>query len=287
VRLLLVDTCYLRAGFGEGELDPVQQRFSDGSVDVWADRLDAFAPPAGVRVAAGAHSVRALSERELTAVGDEARRRAIPVHLHLSEQPRENDDCRTATGRTPTRLAADCGLLGPSTTAVHATHVSDDDVTCLGATGTTICLCPTTERDLGDGVGPATALAAAGCPLGVGSDSNAVIDLFEEVRAVENDERLVLGRRGLHTSEQLLAAATGCAGLASGSVADLCVLAPDSVRLAGASAGGGVAHVVAAASAADVTDVVVGGRRVVRDGQHLAIDVGAELAAALRSVWRT
>lgn len=286
VRLVIVDTCYLRAGFGATELDPVQRRFSDGSVDRWAARLDAFAPPAGVSVAAGAHSVRALSEAELVAVAAEARRRALPIHLHLSEQSKENDDCRSATGRTPTRLAADCGLLGAHTTAVHATHVAADDIGCLGATGTTVCLCPTTERDLGDGVGPAAALAAAGAPLGVGSDSNAVIDLFEEARAVENDQRLVTGRRGLHEAAALLRAATGRDGLAPGGTADLCVLDPGSVRLAGTEAIGGVAQVVAAASPADVTDVVVGGRCIVRDREHVAVDAVRELAAAVRSVWR-
>ncbi|HVU73648.1 MAG TPA: formimidoylglutamate deiminase [Mycobacteriales bacterium] len=285
VRLVLVDTCYLRAGFDDAPLDPVQQRFSDGSVDVWAHRLDAFAPPAGVRVAAGAHSVRALAEDELTALAAEARRRRLDLHLHLSEQPRENDDCRAATGRTPAQLVADCGLLGPQTTAVHATHLTGDDIARLGQSSTTICLCPTTERDLGDGVGPAAALAAAGCPLGVGSDSQAVIDLFEEARAIEADERLTSGRRGLHAPPALLAAATASGGLAAGAPADLCVIDPASVRLAGITAVGGAAHVIAAAAPADVTDVVAGGRAVVREREHVALDVARELRDVLRQVW--
>src|SRR4029453_12196684 len=97
--------------------------------------------------------------------------RRAPLHLHLSEQRAENEACLAATGRTPAALADSAGVLGPRTTAVHATHLSDEDVALPGATGTTACLCPTTERDLADGVGPARALAAAGSPLCLGSES--------------------------------------------------------------------------------------------------------------------
>jgi cytosine/adenosine deaminase-related metal-dependent hydrolase len=155
-----------------------------------------------------------------------------------------------------------------------------------------VCLCPTTERDLADGVGPARRLADAGSPLCLGSDSHAVIDLFEEARAVELDERLVTERRGSHRAVDLLAAA--CAGgmaalgrpdagrLAPGALADFVTVGLAGPRLAGAAPADLVAHAVFAATAADVTDVVVGGRPVVRDGRHLAVgDVGAALAAAI------
>jgi len=154
-----------------------------------------------------------------------------------------------------------------------------------------VCLCPTTERDLADGVGPAAALEAAGCPLSLGSDSHAAIDLFEEARAVELDQRLVGGRRGGHAAGALLAAATagGMAALgwdagrlAPGRLADLAALDLDSVRLAGWDRESLVAQVVYAAAAADVTDVVVGGRHVVAGGRHLRLgDVGAALRRAV------
>jgi len=203
------------------------------------------------------------------------------LHLHLSEQPAENAACLAATGRTPTQVAADVGVLGPRTTAVHATHVSPGDVELLGSTGTTICLCPTTERDLADGVGPASALARAGCPLAVGSDSQAVIDLFEEARAMELDERLVSGVRGAHAPEALLAAATGGRALAVGERADFCVLALDSPRLAGFDPVAAASHVVFSATAADVASVVVAGREVVAGGRHVSIDTAAALRAAI------
>jgi cytosine/adenosine deaminase-related metal-dependent hydrolase len=164
---------------------------------------------------------------------------------------------------------------------VHATHLTGEDVARLGGSRTAVCLCPTTERDLADGVGPASALAAAGSPLCLGSDSHAVVDLFEEARAVELDERLASGRRGIHRPDDLLAAATqaGMAALgwaagliAPGQLADLVTVGLDSVRLAGARPADAADQLVFAATAADVTSVVAGGRQVVRDGHHLLVD---------------
>ena len=154
-----------------------------------------------------------------------------------------------------------------------------------------MCLCPTTERDLGDGVGPARALASAGCAITVASDMHAVIDLFEEVRAVELDQRLVAGRRGLHAPAELLGMATvtgmrsigwDATGIAEGGRADLVAVRMDSPRTAGGDRSTALAQAVFAASAADVTNVVVGGRPVVVEGRHVSIaDVGSELAAAI------
>jgi len=285
IRLVLLDTCYLRAGFDDAPLDPVQRRFSDGDVERWAARAErvAAANP-DVTVAAAVHSVRAADPASMAAVAAWARGRAVPLHLHLSEQPAENAACLAATGRTPAQLAHDHGVLGPATTAVHCTHVTDEDIALLGSTGTAACLCPTTERDLADGVGEAAALAAARCPLRLGTDSHAVVDLFEEARAVEADERLATGRRGHHRPAALLAAATAGAGMVVGAVADLGAVRLDSVRLAGVDPADPVPMLVAGATAADVTDVVVGGRHVVRGGAHARLDVAAALRSAIAEV---
>jgi formiminoglutamate deiminase len=285
IRLVLLDTCYLRAGFAGEALDPVQRRFSDGDVERWRARAEKVA--AGhpdVTLGAAIHSVRAVDPASLGAVAGWSRERGVPLHLHLSEQPAENEACLAATGRTPAQLADEHGVLGPATTAVHCTHVTAGDIALLGAAGTAACLCPTTERDLADGIGPAAALAAAGCPLRVGSDSHAVADLFEEVRAVEVDERLATGRRGLHAPGALLVAATAGAALRAGEPADLCAVGLDGVRLAGADPDDPVPMLVAAATAADVTDVVVAGRHLVRDGAHVGMDVATELRAAIAAV---
>ncbi|MGH8794583.1 MAG: formimidoylglutamate deiminase, partial [Stackebrandtia sp.] len=203
VELVLLDTCYLQADVDGTPLAGPQRRFGDGSVDAWAARLERLGaahdgPP---RLGAAIHSVRGCPPQAMRDVADWARERDAPLHLHLSEQVRENEACLAVHGRTPAQLCADVGVLGPRTTAVHATHLTDADVALLGGTSTIACFCPTTERDLADGVGPASALRAAGSPLSLGSDSHAVVDMFEEARAVELNERLVTCRRGRHTAE--------------------------------------------------------------------------------------
>jgi cytosine/adenosine deaminase-related metal-dependent hydrolase len=194
---------------------------------------------------------------------------------------------------SPTQLLDTEGVLGSTTTAVHATHLDQGDVELLGTSATNICLCCTTERDLADGVGPAVRLANAGSPLCLGSDSHAVIDLWEEGRAIEMHERLVTGRRGHLSAGQLATALTahGAASigwdagrLAVGAMADLVTVGLDTPRTAGARTGEALAHAVFAATAADVASVVVGGRLVVQNGQHTAVeDVGKALESAVAS----
>jgi cytosine/adenosine deaminase-related metal-dependent hydrolase len=220
-----------------------------------------------------------------------ARERGRPLHAHVSEQPGENLETKANHGVTPARLLDDAGALHEGFTAVHATHLTDDDVARLGGAGATICLCPTTERDLADGVGPARRLAEAGAALAVGSDSHAVIDLLEEARAIELDERLASGVRGHHRAGALLEAATaagyaslgwpGGGRLAAGAPADLITLGLDSVRLAGTRPQDAVAAAVFSGAAPDVTDVMVAGRPIVRDGRHVTLDVARELAEAV------
>jgi formiminoglutamate deiminase len=287
VRLVLLDTCYLRGGFDGAALDPVQRRFSDGDAEAWAIRASAVAARhPGAVVGAAIHSVRAVDAASMEVVAGWARARGVPLHLHLSEQPAENEACVAATSRTPAELCDAAGVLGPATTAVHATHVTPGDIGRLGRAGTSVCLCPTTERDLADGVGPAAALAAAGCDLRLGSDSQAVIDLFAEARAMELDERLVGGRRRVHAPGDLLASAVGGGRLVAGGPADFTTVSLASTRLAGFAPERAASHLVFAASAADVGTVVVGGRVVVAGGTHRRIDVASELRAAIADVRR-
>ncbi|MGH9065374.1 MAG: amidohydrolase family protein, partial [Acidimicrobiales bacterium] len=248
----------------------------------------------GARAGAAIHSVRAVDQASIRTVAAWAAGRQLPLHVHLSEQPAENQACLAATGLTPTALLGECGALGPATTAVHATHLTDRDVAQLGGSGTAVCLCPTTERDLADGIGPAHRLVAAGSRLCLGSDSQAAIDLFEEARAVELDERLASGSRGRHRAADLLAAATagGAASLGwpeagrlePGALADFTTVSLSSVRLAGTDPALAVEAVVFAATAADVTDVVVGGSPVVEGGRHVLGDVAGALTRAIRAI---
>jgi formiminoglutamate deiminase len=293
IRLTLLDTCYLRGGFDE-PLNETQRRFSDGDAERWAARAAARKEEAHLRLGAAIHSVRAVDGAAMEVVRDWAAERQAPLHVHVSEQPGENQACLAATGATPTQLLDRHGVLGRRTTAVHATHLTRPDIAALGSAGTVICLCPTTERSLADGVGPAAALREAGCPMSVGSDSHAIIDLFEEARAVELDERLATNERGHHRPEVLLAAATrdGMASLgwdageiAPGRLCDLVAVDLDAPRLAGFRPEDAAAFAVFAATAADVTHVVVGGRLVVEDRRHLLIaDPARELRQSIAEV---
>jgi len=287
IRLTLLDTLYLRAGAGQPPL-PEQRRFSDGSARAWLERWHALREvlPPEVTLGAAVHSVRAVGRGDLeeAVAGLPA---DVPLHAHVSEQPRENDECRAEHGLTPVGLLHATGALGPRSSAVHATHLTDHDVELLGATGTTAVFCPTTEADLGDGTGPARRLVDAGAHLALGTDQHAVVDPFLEARALEHGARCASLRRGVFDPAELLGALTadghrslGLAGgaLATGAPADLVAVDTASLRTAGSDP----AQLVLTATAADVTDVVVRGRHVVRDRVHTAVpEPGRALAAAL------
>jgi formiminoglutamate deiminase len=291
VRLTLLDTCYLSGGLsGDGHLplDEVQRRFTDGDVDAWAARVAALEDDDNTRIGAAAHSVRAVPREQLAALAQAATGK--PVHVHLSEQPAENLAAQMFYGRTPTELLEEAGLLGPATTAVHATHLSDGDVKLLGGSRTTACFCPTTERDLADGIGPARALFDAGSAIALGSDQHAVIDPFEEVRGLEMHERLATGERGRFTPGELVEAAThaGYASLgwhdggriADGALADFVVVRTDTVNTAGTRAG----QLIYCANQSDIDHVVVGGEPVVQSGHHRIGQVSRLLMESLELV---
>ncbi|HEY3535227.1 MAG TPA: formimidoylglutamate deiminase [Pedococcus sp.] len=291
IRLTLLDTCYLAGGLtGDGHvpLDDVQRRFTDGDVDSWAARVARLVPDETTRIGAAVHSVRAVPRDQLPAMAEVTRGRV--VHAHVSEQPAENLAAQMFYGATPTELLAEAGLVTDRFTAVHATHLSDADVGVLGAATATACFCPTTERDLADGIGPARVLAAAGARLSLGSDQHAVIDPFEEVRGLEMHERLESNERGRFTPDELLAAAsvdgyrslgwTEGGTIADGQRADFVLVRTDTVTTAGSRAG----QILYSATRADVDRVVVGGRTVVESGRHLLGDVAAMLGKALADV---
>ena len=303
VRLTLLDTLYLHGGLdpasdrGYGPLRCEQARFSDGSAERWAERVEALTAAVSgpaVKVGAAVHSVRAVDPASIKLAVDWAQDRGAPLHFHASEQPAENEQCLAVHGRTPVEVIAQAGGLGPDTTLVHATHATEQDRALIGEAGAHCCFCPTTEHDLADGVGPAEALARAGARLCVGSDSHAVIDLFEEVRAVELDQRAATGDRGVFGAQELASMATAAGyrslgwpdggALKAGALADFATVGLDSVRLAGIDDDSALASVIFAAAAADVHHLVVGGETVVRGGLHTTVNVAAELASAVSEV---
>ena len=289
IRLTLLDTLYLAGGLaGDGHLplSAVQRRFGDGSVDAWAARHELLEDGPGLRIGAAAHSVRAVPRDCLAHLAKLVDDR--PVHVHVSEQMAENVAAQAFYGMTPTELLAEAGLLRPTATTVHSTHLVDTDIETMARSGASACICSTTERDLADGIGPSRALHDHGVPLCVGSDQHVVIDPFVEVRAVEEGERVTTNERGRFSLREL-GAFGGVNGyralgwehggvLEPGSLADLVAVRLDSVRTVGVRPD----QVVFAAGAGDVSDVVVGGVAVVREGRHRLGPVGRLLGDALR-----
>jgi formiminoglutamate deiminase len=287
IRLTLLDACYLRGGLAvDATLGPEQLRFSDGDVEGWAARVRDLRDAPGVRHGVAVHSVRAVPQPALATVVAAAVDR--PLHVHLSEQPAENDACRAVHGVTPTRLLADNGVLGPHTTAVHAVHLEPGDVDLLASARTTVCICPSTEHDLADGVAPATTLRDAQVPIILGSDQHVRTDLLGEAQLLEGDQRAMSLQRGRFPPADLLNLLTGHAALGwpdagrieVGARADLVAVRLDTVRTAGIDP----AQVVLSATAADVDTVVVDGAVVVRDGAHRNGAVGPQLTAAIEAL---
>ncbi|MDQ4110097.1 MAG: formimidoylglutamate deiminase [Actinomycetota bacterium] len=267
IRLTLLDTLYLTSAPGKPLL-PEQGRFGDGTAEAWLERWQRLHQTHAV--GAAIHSIRAVSPDDIALVAERLPAE-VPLHVHVSEQPAENEQSLAAYGRTPTQVLADAGALSPRTWLVHATHLTDADIALIAASGAGVVMCPTTEADLGDGIGPARELADAGVRIALGSDQNAVIDPWLEVRGLEAGERLRSRQRGRFSPADLESARTSAGyaasglpgGLRIGACADLVELAPGSVRTAGAA----LDQLALVATATDVRRVVVGGRVVAEDGR--------------------
>lgn len=177
----------------------------------------------GVAVAVAPHSVRACPRDWLVELGRYAAENELPLHVHAGEQPREVEECLGEHGLRPIELLADCGCLGERTTVVHATHANGAELDLLRDSGSAICVCPTTEADLGDGFLPAVRVRHRGIRLCIGSDSNVRIDPFEELRELEGIARRQDGRRGVFAAEELweIGGANGAAALGLDAWADI------------------------------------------------------------------
>jgi cytosine/adenosine deaminase-related metal-dependent hydrolase len=311
IRMRLLDTCYLTGSIGT-PLSEEQARFGDGDIDgylrrhadlarvlssgpaggaassgegISAGEASAGSPAGGapgggasglVTLGAAIHSVRAVPAADIPRFAE----LDGPVHVHLSEQPAENAASLAAYGRTPTGVLAEAGVVDARLSPVHATHLTPEDVALLGEAGTTVVMCPCTEADLADGIGPALELAEAGATLALGSDQHVVLDALRELQALEAGERLRSGQRGRFSPEQLLAAMTTggarslglpAGTLAVGSVCDLIAVDPHSPRTYGSVD----EQIVLTGTSADVRTVVTAGQVRVRDGVHAQLgDIG-------------
>ncbi|RKH39388.1 formimidoylglutamate deiminase [Corallococcus sicarius] len=292
LRICLLRVGYARAGFNV-PANPRQRRFIDADVDTFlATTLElerAVRGDARVNVGLAPHSVRAVSRDWLTQVA-RAAPAGMPIHMHVAEQPKEIEACLAEHGRRPVELVSDVGLLGPRFTAVHGVHLTDDEVALLGRAEATVCACPSTERNLGDGIVPADALVRAGARVSLGSDSQTLVDLLDEARQLEQHLRLVRLRRavldpGTGTLDGLAARLLDMAtvqgarslgldtgALAPGAPADFFTVDLTHPSLVGAGPASLLPAIVFGATPGTVREVAVAGRWVVRDGRHPLAD---------------
>jgi formimidoylglutamate deiminase len=189
----------LLSAYGRGGIE----RFRQASVVEYLSQLEAVRET-GVRVGLAPHSVRACPRDWLEELGRYAAAESLPLHVHADEQPLEIEECIAEHGVRPIELLAETGCLGPHTTVVHATHTDAHELDLLAAAGARVCVCPTTEANLGDGFVPVQALCERGIGICIGSDSNVRVDPLEELRELEGIARRSARRRNVVSVSSLL-----------------------------------------------------------------------------------
>lgn len=295
IRLVLLETAYARGGMDKPLLEE-QRRFSFASPESFLEHVErsrSALAPLGADVGVAIHSVRACPRPWIEAVATFAREEELRLHVHACEQRREIDDCRAEHGMGPIELLDVAGALGPSTTVVHGTHVDEADIALLARAGATVCITPSTERNLGDGLCPIADLVAAGVPVCVGTDSHARIDVVDELRSLEDHERLRTERRNVLVAPgRRLAQAVLPAGTTAGARALAVDISRDRVVVdmpiegrAGDLAAGLDAWLVGGSSR-DVRDVIVDDRAVVRGRRLTQVDDRDVEARALQVLKR-
>jgi formimidoylglutamate deiminase len=277
LRICLLRVAYARAGF-DREPNPLQKRFIEPSADEFLSNVEALRSTLDGELAwvgVAPHSVRAVPLGYLGEVIAWAGNEQIPIHMHAAEQPIEISECQAESGTTPIALLDREGLLSDRFTAVHGIHVTRAEIDALALARSFVCACPTTERNLGDGIFPAADYLDAGVCIALGSDSQAQIDLLEDARELEHHLRLQKLQRGLLDAEDLFQSATknGAACLAAtqdapSDLGDYFTVDLDDVSIAGSAREHLLSSVVFGMNRSAVRDVVVGGEVIVREGRH-------------------
>lgn len=305
LRIVLLRAAYLRSGF-EMAGDPGQSRFFESGREFLENTsalMREYRDGAEVSIGIAPHSVRAVPLGELRAMAEWNDSERLPFHMHVSEQVAENDASMREHGATPIELLRREGILGSRFTGVHAIHVTPGEIAAMADAGATICACPTTERNLGDGVFPADRIFAAGIRVALGSDSQAQIDPLEDARELDYHLRLQQQKRAIldGLDRKPLAAALfdsatihGAASLAvdsgelkPGSLADFFTVDLNDPAIAGHSADDLMAMLVFSLSRTAIRDVVVSGKVVLRDQKHPDQDEIVERYREVhRRVWR-
>jgi len=287
LRIALLRVAYERAGF-QKEPDPLQARFIETPQSYLKNLEQLFSVNSDMAwVGAAPHSVRAVSLNYLKEADVFVKQHNIPIHMHVAEQPAEVSACIEEYGRSPVALLDTEGILTENFTAVHGIHVTSKAIEAVARKRATVCACPTTERNLGDGVVPVDEYVRANVPISVGTDSQTQIDLLEDTRELEyhlrlqRKERNVLSLSGDMDTSALARSLFMCATvngaksigfnggrLAAGSPADFFTVDLNDASIAGASPDDLLANIVFSLSRSAVKDVVVGGKLVVSEGVH-------------------
>jgi formimidoylglutamate deiminase len=291
IRIVLLRSAYLRSGY-ELPPDPGQIRFFETATEFIENSKNLLhsmnADSDGVRIGIAPHSIRAVPLDDLHTIAAWARENALPLHMHVAEQVAENDACIREHGLTPVALLHREKLLGPDFTAVHAIHVTDDEIAMLAESRSTICSCPTTERNLGDGILAADKAMRAGIKIALGSDSQAQIDPLEDARQLDyhlrlsQQQRALLDEINLQTlPSRLLDCATvngaralniNTGTLHPGAPADFITVDIDDPSIAGHSEADLLPILVFGLNRTAIRDVFVNGRQVLNDGKHALDD---------------
>jgi formimidoylglutamate deiminase len=302
IRIVLLRSAYLRSGY-ELPPDPGQIRFYESAAQ-FIKNMEALTAATDVPVGVAPHSLRAVPLRELQQIVEWTRERKLPLHMHVAEQIAENEACLREYGLTPLALLGREGLLGPDFTAVHAIHISAEEIALLARSGATVCSCPTTERNLGDGVIVADQVMREGIGIALGSDSQAQIDPLEDARELEyhlrldREQRAILDQIGGRTLASRLfdcATVNGARSLgvnagdfSAGSMADFFTVDLDDLSIAGHSGEDLLPLLVFSLDRTAIRDVVVNGRWVVRDGRHpLQEEIVSRYKELHKKLWST
>jgi formimidoylglutamate deiminase len=297
IRIVLLRTAYLRSGF-ELPRDPGQTRFFESAHDFLRNMQALVAEYPETRFGVAPHSIRAVPLADLEAIAAWTATAQLPIHMHVSEQVAENAACLREYGRTPVQLLDHHGILSDRFTAVHAIHIEPAEVAQFAHARATICSCPTTERNLGDGILAADRVMASGIRVALGSDSQAQIDPLEDARELDYHLRLRDQQRALldlieevPIAERLFACATrnGAHSLAvptgefiAGTFADGFTVDLDDLSIAGHAPDDLLPILVFSLPRSAIRDVLVSGRRVVCDQQH---PLHTEIVARYREVY--
>jgi formimidoylglutamate deiminase len=307
IRIVLLRTAYLRSGY-ELPLDPGQIRFFESSAGTFLENMrmlidSCSANPAEVRFGVAPHSIRAVPLSDLKEIAAWTRENKLPLHMHVAEQIAENTACLREYGHTPVDLLNKERLLGPDFTAIHAIHINPDEIAMLADTDSTICSCPTTERNLGDGILAAKDVMTSGIRVALGSDSQAQIDPLEDARELDYHLRLEQQQRAILdqiAAKPLASRLFDCAtvhgaralalpggDLAAGSFADFFTVDLNDISIAGHSAEDLLPNLVFSLNRSAIRDVVVNGRFILRDQQHAhQDDIISRYKEVHRRVWQ-